>query len=93
MTPDSSPPPSHPDSSMEKSNDPGISEAMLKEEEAIRKRMDKEEKAHDAKMAKERSNLVKQGSGAVDKKFKALEYLLNQSKVCCRFCCVSNHCG
>jgi signal recognition particle GTPase len=93
MTPDSSPPPSHSDSSVEKSNDPGISEAMLKEEEAIRKRMDKEEKAHDAKMAKERSNLVKQGSGAVDKKFKALEYLLNQSKVRWKVSFVSTYYG
>jgi ATP-dependent DNA helicase len=81
LTPDYSPTPLISNESMEKSCDPGISEAMLEEEKSIQKRLAKEEKSHDSRMAAERNRLVKQGSEAVDKKFKALEYLLNQSKV------------
>lgn len=52
-----------------------------KEELAIRAKIKKEEAAHDNRMAKERRELVNEGSAAVDKKFKALEFLLSQSKV------------
>ena len=42
---------------------------------------EKEEAKRDERMAKERQKDVDSGKDAVDHKFKALEYLLSQSKV------------
>jgi ATP-dependent DNA helicase len=61
--------------------DTGISEAMLREEERMRKAAEKKQAARDNKMEAERRKDLSAGTEAVDKKFKALEYLLNQSKV------------
>jgi outer membrane phospholipase A len=59
----------------------GISETMRREDAEIAKRLAKEEERHDAEMAEKRKAIVEEGSSAADKKFKALEHLLNQSKV------------
>lgn len=61
--------------------DYGVSETMRKEEEKMRKISDKEESARQEKMEAEREQDRKGGSEAVDSKYKALEYLLSQSKV------------
>lgn len=61
--------------------DTGISEAMLREEERMRRVAEKKQAARDEKMEAERRKDLNAGTEAVDKKFKALEYLLNQSKV------------
>lgn len=63
--------------------DDGVSETMFREEEVIRAKLLKEQEAHDKKMAKERQKIGEEGSEAADRKFKALEHLLNQSKVSC----------
>jgi ATP-dependent DNA helicase len=76
-TPASSPPSA--DIDMEKGT--GISEAMLREEERMQRAAEKKQAARDDKMEAERRKDLKAGTEAVDKKFKALEYLLNQSKV------------
>ncbi|KAK4553752.1 putative ATPase [Recurvomyces mirabilis] len=61
--------------------DDGPTDIMQKEEarmaEARRKESDKRER----KLAAEREKDIKGGAGAVDSKFKALEYLLSQSKL------------
>jgi ATP-dependent DNA helicase len=58
-----------------------LSEAMIKEEERMQKASEKAQAARDKKMELERRKDVDAGADAVDKKFKALERLLNQSKV------------
>ncbi|QDS71017.1 hypothetical protein FKW77_007976 [Venturia effusa] len=76
-TPASSPPPSDNDAKA----DVEISDAMKREEEAMARKAQKEQEKRDRAMAEERKKDLKAGSENVDKKFKALEYLLNQSKL------------
>lgn len=76
-TPASSPPPEAPDM-----NAYDVSESMLKEEEQIRLSREKEDAKRDQKLRKDIEQEKKGGEKATDSKFKALEYLLNQSKVC-----------
>lgn len=71
-TPDSSPPPE---------ND-GVSEAMLREENEMAEKRREEQIRRDKEMEQQRKKDLKGGKGQTDSKFKALEYLLNQSKVC-----------
>jgi len=59
----------------------GVSAAMRKEEEELREASRKEEVERDAKLEKQRQEDLKGGQDGLDKKFKALEYLLSQSKV------------
>lgn len=59
----------------------GVSQAMQKEEEAMLRKREKEDSNYAERMQKERAKDLAGGIGEVDKKFKALEYLLNQSKV------------
>lgn len=73
-TPATSPPP-------EQDEDKGISRAMREEEEKMAQKRQKEESKRDERMAKERQKDVDGGKDVVDQKFKALEYLLSQSKV------------
>ena len=75
-TPASSPPPETPDMASQ-----DVSESMLKEEEQMRIQREKVDAKRDAKLQKEVEKDLKGGEKAVDSKFKALEYLLNQSKV------------
>lgn len=76
-TPASSPPPSDDDAI----KDVDISDAMKREEEAMTRKSQKEQEKRDKAMEEERKKDLEAGSDNVDKKFKALEYLLNQSKV------------
>jgi hypothetical protein len=59
----------------------GISEAMRLEEEQMEQKRQQEQAKRDEEMAQERQKDVAGGEQVVDKKFKALEFLLNQSKV------------
>jgi ATP-dependent DNA helicase len=59
----------------------GLTEAMQKEEEQMAKAREKEDAKHERKLAAERKKDMKEGSGALDAKYKALEYLLSQSKL------------
>ena len=52
----------------------------LEEEEMLRKRQ-RDQAQRDEAMARERQKDIDGGTLGVDKKFKQLEYLLNQSKV------------
>lgn len=76
-TPACSPPPSDNDAT----KDAEISDAMKREEEAMTRKAQKEQEKRDKAMEEERKKDLEAGSDNVDKKFKALEYLLNQSKV------------
>ena len=80
-TPPSSLPSDMPESKDEGDAEYGVSEAMHQEEERMRKVSDKEEATRQKKLEQDRENDMKGGSEAVDSKFKALEYLLSQSKV------------
>jgi len=77
-TPASSPPPSDNDATKAAR----ISDAMKQEEEAMTRKAQREQAQRDEAMEQERQKDLEAGSETVDKKFKALEYLLNQSKVC-----------
>ncbi len=77
-TPASSPPPAE-------SGDNGISKAMQDEEEKMARTREREEAKRDERMAKQRQKDVAGGKKVMDQKFKALEYLLSQSKVRTRF--------
>nr|OQO29794.1 hypothetical protein B0A51_03233 [Rachicladosporium sp. CCFEE 5018] len=57
------------------------SETMAKEEAKMAKARQKEDEKHERKLAAEREKDLKGGPKAVDAKFKALEYLLSQSKL------------
>jgi ATP-dependent DNA helicase len=59
----------------------GVSDAMQKEEEQLRKNREKEDARQEAKFEEERRKDAEGGQQFLDSKFKALEYLLNQSKV------------
>ncbi|EOD44193.1 putative snf2 family helicase atpase protein [Neofusicoccum parvum UCRNP2] len=61
--------------------DPAVSDAMLKEEEKMRQAREKTDLAREKALAKDRQKDIEGGSEAVDTKFKALEYLLSQSKL------------
>jgi len=61
-------------------NHEGVSSAMRKEEEQLREASMKEEADREAKLEKQRQEDLKGGEDGMDKKFKALEYLLSQSK-------------
>ncbi|KAF2430164.1 SNF2 family helicase/ATPase-like protein PasG [Tothia fuscella] len=76
-TPNTSPPPADNDTTKEE----GISEAMRAEEEEMMRKRQEEQTKRDKEMAKERRKDIEGGSKNVDKKFKALEHLLNQSKL------------
>jgi ATP-dependent DNA helicase len=76
-TPDSSPPPADNDTTKEE----GISEAMRAEEREMMRIHQEEQAKRDEEMAEERRKDIEGGKQNVDKKFKALEHLLNQSKV------------
>jgi hypothetical protein len=76
-TPNSSPPPAD----IQTMKEHGISEAMRLEEEQMEQKRQKEQAKRDEEMAQERQKDVAGGEQVVDKKFKALEFLLNQSKV------------
>jgi len=81
-TPASSPPP--PEDVVEKDVADagfGVSDAMQKEEEQMRKKREKEDLARDKRLETERRKDIEGGEEKVDAKFKALEYLLSQSKV------------
>jgi ATP-dependent DNA helicase len=67
-------------------NEQGISEAMRLEEEQIQQKRQQQQAKRDEEMAQERQKDVEGGEQVVDKKFKALEYLLNQSKVETKLC-------
>lgn len=54
---------------------------MQKEEEQMRRKREKEDVVRDKRLEKERQKDVEGGQEKVDGKFKALEYLLSQSKV------------
>ncbi len=59
-----------------------LSETMRAEEKAMLDASRRHEEARDRELEKERQSDLQGGSSAVDTKFKALEYLLSQSKVC-----------
>jgi ATP-dependent DNA helicase len=61
--------------------DHGLTEAMQEEEERMAKSREKEDAKRERKLAAERQKDMKEGSGALDTKYKALEYLLSQSKL------------
>ncbi|KAK5129096.1 hypothetical protein LTR08_003916 [Meristemomyces frigidus] len=62
-------------------DDDGPSKAMQREEARMAAIRHKEDEKRERKMAAEREKDLKGGSEAVDTKFKALEYLLSQSKL------------
>lgn len=76
-TPASSPPPA----AMEDEQSHHISATMAAEEEKMREVSRKQDEQRDRKFADEREKDIKGGKEVVDTKFKALEFLLNQSKV------------
>jgi len=59
----------------------GVSGTMRAEEERMRAVSRKEEEQRASKLEKEREADIKGGKDGVDTKFKALEFLLSQSKV------------
>lgn len=80
-TPPSSPPSEGSADKMEDSADKGVSETMRAEEEKMRQISERDEAKRQQRLDEEREKDLKGGPGAVDGKFKALEYLLSQSKV------------
>ncbi|KAH7026877.1 SNF2 family N-terminal domain-containing protein [Macrophomina phaseolina] len=73
----SSPPPAE-DPAMENA---AVPDSLLKEEERMRQAREKSDLAREKVLAKERQKDIEGGAEAVDTKFKALEYLLSQSKL------------
>ncbi|KAF2135866.1 uncharacterized protein K452DRAFT_354213 [Aplosporella prunicola CBS 121167] len=69
------------DSIMEKNDNNGVSSDMLKEEEQMRRAREKADAKRDQRLEKERQKDIQGGQEVVDSKFKALEYLLSQSKL------------
>ena len=59
----------------------GVSATMEAEERRMQEASRKQDEARDLKMQKERQKDIDGGSEAMDSKFKALDYLLSQSKV------------
>lgn len=78
-TPPSSPPSDGHES--DSKSDYGLSETMRAEEEKMRQKSERDEAQRQERLEAERKKDLQGGSGAVDGKFKALEYLLSQSKV------------
>jgi ATP-dependent DNA helicase len=58
-----------------------LSRTMEEEEAKMAVAREKEDQKHDRRLAAERAKTLKGGQDAVDSKFKALEYLLSQSKL------------
>ncbi|KAF2837304.1 SWI/SNF chromatin remodeling complex component [Patellaria atrata CBS 101060] len=58
-----------------------VSQSWLEEEETLKRKRLKEDAKHSQEMSKQRQKELDNGSEAVDTKYKALEYLLNQSKL------------
>ena len=77
-----------PEPKIEGDADYGVSETMREEEEKMRKMSERDEVQRQKKMEQERKKDLEGGSGAVDSKYKALEYLLSQSKVRPRSLCL-----
>lgn len=69
-------PPTSPDS-----REHGPTEAMRKEEEKMAQARQKQDEKHEKQLAAQREKDMKEGPQAVDSKYKALEYLLSQSKL------------
>ena len=65
----------------------GVSGTMRAEEERMRTASRKQEEQRASKLEKEREADIKGGKDGVDTKFKALEFLLSQSKVSRRVKC------
>ncbi|KAF2817411.1 uncharacterized protein BDZ99DRAFT_373440 [Mytilinidion resinicola] len=61
--------------------DHGVSKEMLAEEEQMRLRREKEDAKREAKLEKERKEDLQGGKEVLDTKFKALEHLMNKSKL------------
>jgi ATP-dependent DNA helicase len=61
--------------------DHGVSKQMLAEEEQMRLRREKEDAKREAQLEKERKDDLEGGKEVLDSKFKALEHLMNKSKV------------
>lgn len=59
-----------------------LSEGMEKEEAKMNAIRDKQDSERARQLEKERENDIKGGKDVVDTKYKALEFLLSQSKVC-----------
>ncbi|KAK4506122.1 hypothetical protein PRZ48_004087 [Zasmidium cellare] len=59
----------------------GLTDAMEKEEAKMAEARRKEDEKRERKMAAQREKDIKEGPEAVDTKYKALEYLLSQSKL------------
>lgn len=70
-----------PTSCSPENDDDGPTKAMQKEETRMAEMRRKEDAKRERKMAAEREKDIKGGPGAVDTKYKALEYLLSQSKL------------
>lgn len=86
-TPASSPPSEGQDGKMEdaaikRRTLPGVSDAMEEEERRMQELSKQEDESRDQKFRKERRKDLEGGQEGVNSKFKALEYLLSQSKVC-----------
>ncbi|KAK7523297.1 SNF2 family N-terminal domain-containing protein [Phyllosticta citriasiana] len=58
-----------------------VSNAMVKEEEQMRQAREKADAQREEELQRERQKDIQSGSEAVDTKFRALEYLLSQSKL------------
>ncbi|KAK8187776.1 SNF2 family helicase/ATPase-like protein PasG [Phyllosticta capitalensis] len=59
----------------------GVSTAMVKEEEQMRAAREEADAEREEQLREERQKDIQSGSDAVDTKFRALEYLLSQSKL------------
>ena len=91
MTPPSSPPSegdevktedgSNPAEANDNRNLPGVSETMEEEERRMQELSRKEDQAREEQMKEERRKDLDSGQQGMDSKFKALEFLLSQSKV------------
>ncbi|KAI9688067.1 MAG: hypothetical protein M1822_001572 [Bathelium mastoideum] len=81
-------PPTSPASAMETSSDDygrGVSDSMRAEEQEMTEASNVEEAKRAERLEKERKKDVEGGTEGVDKKYKALEHLLSQSKVYAAF--------
>lgn len=66
---------------MEASGEDTVSATMLAEEERMRELSERDEAKRNQRLEAERKKDLDGGKEVVDSKFKALEYLLSQSKV------------
>ena len=70
-----------PEAKNEGDADYGVSETMREEETRMREISEKDEEKRQKKLEQDRKKDLDGGSAAMDSKYKALEYLLSQSKV------------